>query len=119
MMFAKSTSHAIAISSLFKMIRISGKAYRVIKESKQHPVSIFPFVDSDDTISQYMYSDMLSLAYRGEYDIVRCGFKRIYEFMAPCIEVTKRLNNIEEFRTSDEICKKFLPKFVGFLQVSD
>lgn len=73
------------------------------------------FVDSDDTISQYMYSDMLSLAYRGEYDIVRCGFKRIYEFMAPGIEVTKRLNNIEEFRTSDEICKKFLPKFVGFL----
>jgi glycosyltransferase involved in cell wall biosynthesis len=54
------------------------------------------FVDSDDTISQYMYSDMLSLAYRGEYDIVRCGFKRIYEFMAPGIEVTKRLNNIEK-----------------------
>ena len=61
------------------------------------------FVDSDDTISQYMYSDMLSLAYRGEYDIVRCGFKRIYEFMAPCIEVTKRLNNIEEFRTSVQV----------------
>lgn len=73
------------------------------------------FVDSDDTVSKYMYGDMLSLAYRGGYDIVRCGFKRIYESMAPCIEVSKRLNNIDEFRTSSEICEKFLPKFVGFL----
>ena len=62
-----------------------------------------------------MYGDMLSLAYRGGYDVVRCRFKRIYGFMASRIEVSKRLNNIEEFHTSQEIYEKLLPQFVGFL----
>lgn len=73
------------------------------------------FVDSDDTISQYMYGDMLSLAYRGGYNVVCCKCKRIYDFMAYRAEVPRRLENIQSFHGFDEISKEVIPQFVGFL----